>query len=75
MNQKIYKADSPRIKVIQKIYSSLIRKYKPIKSLSENDYFLSSLINEFIDNKTFIGDMLDKSDFYTIQYLNNRYLN
>lgn len=58
-----------------KIYKSLIRKYKPIITLSENDYFLSSLINEFIDNKTFISDMLDIADFYTIQYMNSRYKN
>lgn len=77
-NNYSFKKEYSRYSILvdqEKTYSSLIRKYKPIKSLSENDYFLSSLINEFIDNKTFIGDMLDKSDFYTSQYLNNRYLN
>ena len=55
-----------------KIYKSLSRKQNPIENIGGGDSFIGCLISQYIENKTFELDMLDKADFYTINNQNSR---
>ena len=61
MNQKIYKADSPRIKVIQKIYSSLMNPDEQITyPKSQFKKYIKDVVSGTLERSELIGETISK---------------